>query len=229
MTSACINLSGQARAWFGDEDMVDKFLTQCILYPYACKAVLRGNQLTDPSEEGPRFLHSGMLTDADLGVIIRHGRPPFVCLEIMRRTLYEALQESNSCQLPPSMLSGALLAMEQTLWELNLNFGACQKINSTKMPASYTVFMRSFVVFFFVLASLHWAPTITWLTPIITGFMVFLINTIIVIGDQMMRPFDLQWAGLPLQKFCVIIEHEIMNISRRHADINCLFIGMDSE
>ncbi|KAL7534404.1 hypothetical protein ACHAXR_005852 [Thalassiosira sp. AJA248-18] len=223
MTSACINLSGQARTWFGDEDLVDKFLTQCVVFPYACKANLRGNQLTDSSEEGPRFLHSGMLTDADLGVIIRHGKPPFVCLEIMRRTMYEALAESNGCQLPSTMHNGAFLAMEQVLWELYMNFGACRKINSTRMPASYTVFMRSFVVFFFGFASLTWPPTIKWLTPIITGFMVFLINTVIVVGDQMMRPFDLQWAGLPLQKYCVVMEHEIMNVSRRHADINCLF------
>lgn len=113
--------------------------------------------------------------------------------------------------------------MEHIFWELNLNFGACLKINGTRMPASYTVFMRSFVFFFFVLASLAWAPATKWYTPIITGFMVFSIDTVIVIGDQMMSPFDMQWAGLPLQKFCVIMEHEIMNVSRRHADINSVF------
>lgn len=41
MTSACIQLSSQARTWFGDEALVDKFLMQCIVFPYACKAVLR--------------------------------------------------------------------------------------------------------------------------------------------------------------------------------------------
>jgi hypothetical protein len=39
----------------------------------------------------------------------------------------------------------------------------------------------------------------------------------------MMHPFDLQWSGLALKKFCVIIELEVMNVSRRHADIMCLF------
>jgi putative membrane protein len=225
MTSACVNIAGQARNWFYDEDLVDKFLSYCIVFPYACKALLRGNQLNDTMEEGPRFLHSGMLTDADMGVIIRHGRPPFVCLEIMRRTVYEAFRHDAQCEIPPEMMNGILLSMEQSLWELNLNFGACLKINNTRMPASYTVFMRSFVLFFFVMASLTWAPTLKWLTPIITGFMVFVINTVIVIGDQMMHPFELQWAGLALQKFCVIIEHEVLNVSRRHADIECLFIS----
>ena len=220
MTSACVHISGQARSWFGDDDLVDNFLTHCIVFPYSCKAVLRGNQLNDSAEEGPRFLHCGMLTDADLGVIIRHGRPPFACLEIMRHTMYQAFQQpSNNCRIPPSMYNGALLAMEEMLWELNLNFGACMKINGLKMPASYTIFMRSFIIFFFILASLSWAPTTKWLTPIIAGFMVFLINTVIVIGDQMMCPFDLQWSGLPLQKFCVVIEHEIMSVSRRQQDI----------
>lgn len=224
MTSACVNIAGQARTWFNDEDMVDKFLTHCIVFPYSCKALLRGNQLNDAKEEGPRFLHSGMLTDADLGVIIRHGRPPFTCLEIMRRTMLEAFrQDEDDSDIPPQMLNAIILSMEQSLWELNLNFGACLKINGTRMPASYTVFMRSFVIFFFMMANLTWAPTLKWLTPIITGFMVFVINTVIVIGDQMMHPFDLQWAGLALQKFCVIIEHEVMNVSRRHADIECLF------
>ena len=84
---------------------------------------------------------------------------------------------------------------------------------------------RAFVFFFFVLASLSWVQSMRWLTPVVTGFMVFLINTVIVIGDQMMRPFDLQWAGLPLQKFCVAIEHKIMNVSRRHANINTLLLA----
>ncbi|KAL7479790.1 hypothetical protein ACHAW6_005511 [Cyclotella cf. meneghiniana] len=223
MTSACVNLAGQARNWFCDEHLVDKFLTHCIIFPYACKASLRGNPLNDSMEEGPRFLQSGMLTDADLGVILRHGRPPFACLEIMRRTMYEAFRDRDKCNIPCEIMNGVLLSMEQNLWELNLNFGACLKIKGTRMPASYTVFMRSFVIFFFVLATVTWAPTLKWLTPIITCFMVFLVNTVIVIGDQMMRPFDLQWAGLALQKFCVVIEHEVLHVSRRHPDIMCLF------
>ena len=53
MSSASINLAGKARGWFGDED-ADRFLTHCVAFPYACKATLRGNPLTDASEEGPR-------------------------------------------------------------------------------------------------------------------------------------------------------------------------------
>ena len=79
------------------------------------------------------------------------------------------------------------------------------------------------MIFFFALAGLSWAPAMRWLAPVVTGFVVFLINTVIVIGDQMMRPFDMQWAGLPLQKFCVVMEQEITNVSRRHADIDRLF------
>ena len=93
-----------------------------------------------------------------------------------------------------------------------------------RQPASYTVFVRSFVLFYFVLASLVWAPQIQWLTPVIVGFCLFLINTVLIIGDQMLKPFELQWGALPLQKFCTIMEHEIMNVPRRHADINCLFV-----
>jgi len=137
--------------------------------------------------------------------------------------MFEALIQDKECDIPPEMINGIVLSIEQSLWELNLNFGACLKINGTRMPASYTVFMRTFIIFFFVMASLTWAPKLKWLTPIISGFMVFVINTVIVIGDQMMHPFDLQWAGLALQKFCVIIEHEVMNVARRNADIKCLF------
>ena len=73
MTATCINVAGQALTWFEDEELIDRFLTHCIIFPYACKACLRGNALTSSSEEGPRFLQSGLLTDADLGVIVRHG------------------------------------------------------------------------------------------------------------------------------------------------------------
>ena len=73
MTATCINVAGQALTWFEDEELIDRFLTHCIIFPYSCKACLRGNALTSSSEEGPRFLQSGMLSDADLGVIVRHG------------------------------------------------------------------------------------------------------------------------------------------------------------
>ena len=106
--------------------------------------------------------------------------------------------------------------------EIAFSFFDCSILKAHKALLC-SIYMRSFVIFFFAMANLTWAPTIKWLTPIITGFMVFVINTVIVIGDQMMHPFDLQWAGLALQKFCVIIEHEVMNVSRRHADIDCLF------
>eukprot|EP00581_Thalassiosira_minuscula_P001465 CAMPEP_0183748886 /NCGR_PEP_ID=MMETSP0737-20130205/68002_1 /TAXON_ID=385413 /ORGANISM="Thalassiosira miniscula, Strain CCMP1093" /LENGTH=588 /DNA_ID=CAMNT_0025984629 /DNA_START=826 /DNA_END=2589 /DNA_ORIENTATION=- len=194
MTSAIVQLAGQARVWFDDndhEELVDRFLTQCVVFPYACKASLRGNSLNDAVEEGPRFLECGMLSDADIGTLMRHGRPPFACLQILRRIMCEALRVNG--HLPPTVLNGAFLAMEQILWELNSTFGACNKINSTRMPASYTIFMRSFIIFFFILANVSWAPTIGWLAPISTCFMVFMISTVIVIGDQMIRPFDIDW------------------------------------
>ena len=90
MTSACIQLSSQARTWIGDEDLVDKFLMHCIVFPYACKAVLRKKQLNDSSEEGLRFVNSGMLRDADLGVIMQHDSP-FVCMDIIRVNKVAAL------------------------------------------------------------------------------------------------------------------------------------------
>ena len=225
MTATCVNVAGQSLTWFADEELLDRFLTHCIIFPYSCKAVLRGNALTGSLEEGPRFLQSGMLTDADLGVIVRHGTfPPFACIDIMRRTMHEELLKYHSNnydhrRLPPEAVNGAYLAMENSLNELYFNFGACAKIKSTQMPASYTVFMRSLIFFFFIFATLSWAPIIKYLTPIIIGFMVFLLNTVIVIGDQMMRPFTLTWSGLPIQKFCVMIEQEVLSVSRRQGDI----------
>lgn len=224
MTSALVNLSGQARTWFRDDGLADFILAQCVIFPYACKAVLRGNKLTDPLEGGTALVAGGIAMDADLDAITQHGQPPFACLEVIRRAACDGLQEDAAgCRLPSAALGGALLSLENTLWEANLNFGACLKLKNTKMPTSYHVFMNTFGMFYFALASLVWAPALRWFTPIITGFMMFLINTIIVVGDQMMRPFDLQWAGLPLQKYCVLIESEVMSISRRHAGINSLF------
>ena len=99
---------------------------------------------------------------------------------------------------------------------MNLSAGACLEINS-QMANDHTTFLQSLVIVFFAFASLAWAPTVKWLTPIITGCMVFLINTTIYVGDKIMRPFDL------LDFVCGMVECEIINISRLHADINTLF------
>ena len=63
---------------------------QCIVFPYACREVLIKNQLNDSSEQGPQFVNSGMLRDADLGVIMQHGSP-FVCMDIIRVNKVAAL------------------------------------------------------------------------------------------------------------------------------------------
>ena len=39
----------------------------------------------------------------------------------------------------------------------------------------------------------------------------------------MLKPFDLIWAGLPLKKYCVVIEKEIMDVARRFYDKNQVF------
>ena len=90
------------------------------------------------------------------------------------------------------------------------------------MSVSYNLFMCSFVLFFFVLARLMWAPETKCLTPIIIGCVAFLLNSIIAIGDLMMRLFDLQWAGLPLNKLCVLNEHAVMNVSQQYCISNSL-------
>jgi hypothetical protein len=61
MTSVCVNLAGQANAWFVDDELIDRFLTHCIVFPYACKAVLRCNELNSSSEEGVRILSHYLL------------------------------------------------------------------------------------------------------------------------------------------------------------------------
>ena len=99
MTAVYIQLSGQAHNWFGEEDRMDRFLTHCILFPYACKAVLRNKEFTDVLEEGGTVLRSGLLTEAKLGMTVQHAGP-HACTDIMCRMFHEALGKRNTSRLP---------------------------------------------------------------------------------------------------------------------------------
>ncbi|KAL7524285.1 hypothetical protein ACHAWF_000891 [Thalassiosira exigua] len=219
MVAAIANAASQGMLWFGDGKgggLAKEFMTYCVIFPYACKATLRGNLLDEEPEEGQRFLRRAMLTEEELTFLMEGPTPPFVCVDVMRGLILESFKRENGCNLPSSVRQGAFLALEKTLYELVLAIGGCLRIKSTKMPASYTIYMRSCVIFYLILASFVWAPTVHWLTPFLVAFVTFFMDFVIVIGNQMMSPFDVQWSGLPLQKLCVFMEREVTSCLDLH-------------
>mmetsp|Transcript_4203 Transcript_4203/g.6375 ORF Transcript_4203/g.6375 Transcript_4203/m.6375 type:complete len:469 (+) Transcript_4203:86-1492(+) len=217
MIYASIHTAQQGRSWIRDEELVEDFLVYCILFSYTCKAMLRGNSLAHEAEEGPELVKSGMLSQQELDDIVECGWQPMCCIERLRDIMNRALNDPKGTNLiGEGMRNGAMKSMEDSFRVLATNLGACLKVKSAGLPLTYDLFTSIFIHVFFVVANLAWAPTMLWYTPIVTGVIVFLMNTVVVIGNQMLGAFELQWAALPLQKFCTLIENEINCIKKRH-------------
>ena len=75
---------------------------------------------------------------------------PFVCASVMQPDALDFCERNDACKLPTEMHNGPLMIMERTFFKLNMTFRALLRINGTGIPTTYTVLMRTIVVFFYL-------------------------------------------------------------------------------
>jgi putative membrane protein len=90
--------------------------------------------------------------------------------------------------------------------------GACERINSTPMPYSYTVLMHRIVAVYCLLLPFGLVETIGWATPFVVLFVSYALFGLDAIGDEIERPFGLDPNDLPLSTISRTIE---ANLRRR--------------
>jgi len=225
-----IHCAQQGRSWIADDHLASRFLVMNIVFAYASKALLRNNSLASEVEEGPSLVSAGIIQQGELDAInSQSGWQPYYCIDVLREIINVAWSRENCCNIKDKgAREAAYKALEDTFRDLALSIGPCIKVKATGLPVSYNTLMNTLVFIFFTGASLAWSPLqvgLGWYTPIVVCVMFCLMQLIIAIGDSMQTPFGSSFAGLPLQKLCVVIEQQVGAVEKRHMARGVLITG----
>ena len=87
-----IRICQQSRLWIHDEQLNDRIDCLAITFPFACKAILRGNSIDDEEEDGLALVSRGILAYEELDVIKKgNAWQPYYCIDALRATVNEGL------------------------------------------------------------------------------------------------------------------------------------------
>mmetsp|Transcript_31396 Transcript_31396/g.71820 ORF Transcript_31396/g.71820 Transcript_31396/m.71820 type:complete len:295 (+) Transcript_31396:319-1203(+) len=206
----------EAICWIQSECLQDRFLAYLIVLPYAMKAILRGKSLGDEKEEGGLLVKKGMLSEEELDNLCRQdAHTAYYCVEMMRSFVYYDVgkREGN-----PVMIK----IFEDTFRALMSAQGVMNRLNNTGLPPMYNTFMTTLIVTFVIVANLCWSVKYSWYALGATAILTFILSTLVTVGNGMLKCFDdkqvfgtVLTIGLPLEKYCALIEKNVHAIYRR--------------
>jgi len=207
----------QGRSWISNEEKADRLSCAVITFAYTAKALLRGNSIHNEDEEGLKLVERGILCKEELHMMsLQGGWQPHYCLDVVRAVINQVLAKKGDTNLVgEAMRNAAQLSIEKTLRKMVVSLGGLIRVKSTGLPIAYNSLIYVFIAIFFLMASLAWAPSMGWYSPVLIGGTYMIINMLLTIGDCMEDPFGDDISDLPLQKFCKAIETQICAISDR--------------
>jgi len=218
----CIDFSQQVSTWVIHEEYADRLNRLIIVFPYACKAQLRGVSLADPSEAGAELVKKGLLTEEELSYMQSNPAwQPQYFLHLIRTTVARVFIEEyttgKTLFLPKANKIHEKLfsPMERQLNDLARNIGDCISIRSAGLPKSYDLVHYVFFWIYFILAPVTWSVTTGWMAPILVGLSASIIMTLINMGSSLVDPFGTDMVDLPLERFCESIEAQVLAIQFR--------------
>eukprot|EP00566_Odontella_aurita_P015188 CAMPEP_0113598836 /NCGR_PEP_ID=MMETSP0015_2-20120614/41809_1 /TAXON_ID=2838 /ORGANISM="Odontella" /LENGTH=352 /DNA_ID=CAMNT_0000506899 /DNA_START=233 /DNA_END=1289 /DNA_ORIENTATION=- /assembly_acc=CAM_ASM_000160 len=140
----CLDFSEKVSLWIIDKDYSDRLNRLIIVFPYACKAQLRGLSLADPTESGASLVRRGLLTEAELRYLDKWPcwQPEFF-LDFMRTIISHVFlaeyDRGDVLMIPKSNKIHEKLfsPLEKCVYDLGKSIGDCISIRSAGLPKSY--------------------------------------------------------------------------------------------
>lgn len=213
LSAAVTHVARQGSVWIDDKELQDRFVAYCIVFSYACKSELRSNKFDDEQEEGKNFVELTLLSQEELGDILRNGNScGQTCVDMLWSIMNNVFTSHDG--LDPGirrMRSTIIRRMERSIGELSTILWSLKRLKTTGMPITYDYFVNFTILVFVLASSFVWAPNLGWYTPITTVIIIFVLNAVVFIGDRMADCFGVHLVGLPMQKYCISIEKQIIS------------------
>ena len=224
---ASINATQQARVWFEDEKLLNRFINIVIVFAWTCKAQLRGKRLEDEGEEGhPSISEAGK----QLGLVKRKlleegelaqfesvvGWQPQYCIDIMRAVVH---QEFSSGE-PKNRynLAAKMSMMESSVNGLSKAMSGSIRVKSTGLPQMYDVGLKALLMLYCVVCNLAYAHSLGWYTPIMAFAIYFILWSLITMGSVLVNPFGVDPVDHDLGSYCKLIEAQCKAVQGRQGE-----------
>ena len=127
---------------------------------------------------------------------------PLAILQRMGETVRLAYDQKWVHPFHVNVLDGSLTALTDIQ-------GACERIQSTPIPFSYTVLMHRIVAFYCVLLPFGLMDTVRWATPVVVLAISYCFFGLDAIGDEIEDPFGVDVNDLPLDSISRNIERNL--------------------
>ena len=213
-----LDATRMASYWIVDDAHADRFARFVIVFPYACKALLRGNALSDSDEEGPALIERGFLTQEELEDMESNlGWQPQYCLEMLSAIWIETHYQDKTLMFDQNhkVYSQLFRAIDGVISQLGTTIGEAVRVRASGLPETYDGLHHVIFYFYFALSPIFYAPTVGWVLPFLIGLESLLIMFIVVMGSDLVQPFGTDRVDLPLDFFCETIEVQAQQIRER--------------
>lgn len=90
--------------------------------------------------------------------------------------------------------------------------GACERIKNTPIPFSYHVFIKKFVFCYIVSMPFVFASEFRYWTPLITGFMFYVLASLETLAEEVENPFGTDTNDLPVDDLVILIKKNVYEI-----------------
>jgi putative membrane protein len=163
-------------------------------YPHALRARLRG--------EDARESMGGVLPASELSSLDGEDNVPVALLHRMGELLHDARAKGWLNPLLAPTLEASLVSITDVQ-------GGCERIRTTPIPYSYTVFIHRMVAGYCTLLPFGLAATVRWATPLVVLGITYFLFGLDAVGDEVEQPFGHDVNDLPLLALSRTIERDL--------------------
>ncbi|MES2808529.1 MAG: bestrophin family ion channel [Bacteroidota bacterium] len=87
--------------------------------------------------------------------------------------------------------------------------GACERIKTTPIPFSYSVFIKKFIFFFVMTLPFGWSFSLGYLVVPLVAFVAYVLSSLELIAEEIENPFGYDANDLPVDRICTNIRKHV--------------------
>ncbi|GAB3934811.1 bestrophin family protein [Mucilaginibacter myungsuensis] len=90
--------------------------------------------------------------------------------------------------------------------------GACERIKTTPIPFSYSVFIKKFIFFFVMTLPYGWSFSLGYLVVPLVAFVLYVLASLELIAEEIEDPFGYDANDLPVDRICTNIQKHVREV-----------------
>ena len=188
------NLAMKLNSLLPEEDTENRKFYRLIIieYAFAVKRHLRGNQ-----QNSEIFTSIYAVSD-------KLHKPNYLANLLFKRI--------NELYVNKIISGEQLLFLNNEISSLTDICGACERIKTTPIPYSYSVFIKKFIFFYVMTLPFGYVFTLGFLTIPVVVFVFYVLASLEIIAEEIEDPFGVDAIDLPVTQICKNIQKHVSEL-----------------